>query len=42
MPEISLPLFHFIQVWLALDVIAGLWFAYEVQTTGIPYLPWHD
>ena len=40
MPAISLELFHLIQIWLTLDVIAGLYLAYEINRA--PLLEWHD
>jgi hypothetical protein len=31
----SIELFHFIQAWLSLDVIGGLWLAYAVHTAPL-------
>jgi len=35
MPAISLALFHAIQIWLALDVIGGLWLAYAIHNAPL-------
>jgi hypothetical protein len=40
MHAISLATYHLIQIWLVLDIIGGLWLAYEVQRA--PRLDWHD